>query len=228
MLSKLQEMEQALHESFSHDIVDPVERKKSRFYVRWLDHEVLRVNWHNFAQIAPGVYRSNHPTRERFEAYAAMGISTILNLRGRSHHAYYRFEVETCRDLGLKLVDVKMSARSAPSRKTLLKLVKTFETIEEPYLIHCKSGADRTGLAAAIYALAIEGRSIEEAKKALSLRFLHIKSSKTGVLDYVLHLYEKRQLDGPIGFVDWLEREYDKDEVTKGFARLSIFGRLGL
>ena len=80
---KLKDMQRKSRARYSHDIVDPVERKKSQYYHDWVDHGILRYRWHNFAEIAPGMYRSNHPNHERFVAYRDLGIKTVLNLRGR-------------------------------------------------------------------------------------------------------------------------------------------------
>ena len=34
--------------NYSHNIEDPEERQKSLYYTRWIDHEILRIYWHNF------------------------------------------------------------------------------------------------------------------------------------------------------------------------------------
>jgi hypothetical protein len=44
----------------------------------------------------------------------------------------------------------------------------------KPILIHCKSGADRTGLIAALYQYVQEGRSAEEAASQLSIVYGHL------------------------------------------------------
>jgi protein tyrosine/serine phosphatase len=215
-------------EKYSHDIFDFEERRKSRFYTLWIDHEVLRIYWHNFAKIAPDVYRSNHPTRARFEKYAAMGIKTVLNLRGATRHSHYKFEAETCEALGLELVDIPLSARSAPPKMRLLEVVDVVSTIQKPFLMHCKSGADRTGLVAAIYLMSVEGQSVYEAKKQLSLSFLHLRFTKTGILDYIIFSYRKRLEKGYIEFREWVETEYDNAEITAGFLKTNLRERLAM
>lgn len=211
---------------YTHDIVDLEERRKSRFYTLWIDHEILRVYWHNFAMIAPGVYRSNHPTNARLEAYAAMGIKSVINLRGATRHSHYNFEVESCKALGIKLIDIPLSARSAPTKMRLLEVVDRLSSQKKPFLIHCKSGADRTGLVAAIYLICVEGKSAKEARKQLSLRYLHLAITKTGILDYVIWSYIKRNEIGGIDFRDWVETEYNASEITHGFAKATLWKRL--
>ncbi len=214
---RLHDWERSLRDRYSHDISDPTERKRSAFYVRWFDHGILRVLWTNHAEVAPGVWRSNHPDHERLALLAAEGFRTVVNLRGGLSLAHHRFEEESCKALGMTLVDVPMSARSAPERGTLLDLIRVMGSVEKPVLLHCKSGADRTGLAMAIYLLHYTGAPLSVARKQLSPRFLHLSASKTGILDYVLDMYEARQAKGPISFVDWVAQEYDPRDAAAGF-----------
>ncbi|WP_090203543.1 tyrosine-protein phosphatase [Yoonia litorea] len=214
----MEQKERDLRLSFGQDITDPVERRKSARHVFWLDHGVLRKLWNNFAEVAPGVYRSNHPDHKRFARYKAMGIKTILNLRGVQKQPHYLFTEESCRLLGLDLVTVKFSARQAPHRERLLELFEVFETIEKPFLIHCKSGADRTGLVAALYLLVVEGAPLEVAMRQLSFRYLHIRRTATGILDHFFEVYALRNAKEPIGIVDWIKTEYDRDALTESFA----------
>jgi len=224
----LKSLEKKHRDRFSHDIVDPKERKKSAWYVRWVDHEILRIYWHNFAQIAPDVYRSNHPTRERFEKYAQFGIKTIVNLRGENRFAHFKFEVEACHDLELELINISLSARKAATRERMLELVDLLTNISPPFLLHCKSGADRTGLASAMYLMLVHGVPVEQAKRQLTIRHVHLNFTQTGILDYIIWLYQKRQNQGSIGFRDWIEFEYDPVQISADFEKLSFLKRVWL
>lgn len=214
----LDRKERAWRASFGHDITDPRERKRSQWHMRWLDHGVLRTFWHNFDQVAEGVYRSNHPDHKRFAAYADMGIRAVLNLRGVVQQPHYLFEVESCENLGLDLITVPMSARTAPQAETLLLLIETFKTIPRPFMMHCKSGADRTGLAAALYLMVQEDQPVDIARKQLSLRYVHLRRTATGILDHFLDTYAARHAQAPVDIVTWIETEYDPAALTHSFA----------
>ena len=54
----------------------------------------------------------------------------------------------------------------------------------------------------------------------LSLKYLHIKRSKTGVLDHLLDVYEARQAETGISFEDWVRDEYDDLAVQAEFERI--------
>ena len=218
LFQTLDEKERAYRKSFGRDITDPVERKRSLWHMRWLDHGILRIWWHNFDEFAPGAYRSNQPDHMRFTAYAERGIKTVLNLRGEQKQPHYLFEAESAETLGLTLISVHMSARRAPKRKILLRLLEVFETIERPFLLHCKSGADRTGLAAALYLMVQEGQPLSVARRQLSLRYIHLRRTDTGILDHFLDVYEARNTQSPIGIAEWIRDEYDAEALKKSFA----------
>ncbi len=209
VIKRITDWERALRASYNTDLSTPENRRRARIYNLWFDHEILRTLWTNFFEIAPGVFRSNHPTYKRFEKMKAAGINTVLNLRGDYPSAHYHTEVETCRALGLSLVSISLQARHAPPAEDLLALIDTFRSIDKPFVMHCKSGADRAGLASAIYLLVIEGAPMPVARRQLGLRYLHVRQSKTGILDHILDVYEARNARDPISFEDWLRTEYD-------------------
>lgn len=205
------------------DLTNPEHRKLAEHHFRWADHAVLRTYWTNFAEIAPDVYRSNQPDPARWDAYAAMGIKSVVNLRGAARKSpYFLFEEECTERLGMTRYDISFGARAAPTVKALLRLLDIFRQIEKPFLLHCKSGADRAGLASAIYLHAIAGRPISEARKMLSVRFLHLKFTKTGILDLFLSQYEARHIATGIGFEDWVRTEYDPEALRSAFAKRRI------
>lgn len=164
--------------------------------------------------IAPDVWRSNHPTPRRFDRLAAMGIRTIVSLRGSGTAPWALLEQEACARLGISLETVALQSRAAPPKAELQKLIALFRRVEKPLLIHCKSGADRAGLASAIYLLVIEQRPLAQARRMLSWRYIHLRWTKTGVLDLLLDTY---QASGEPDFERWLEHDYDAAALQAAF-----------
>ncbi len=217
---RLKAWQQQLSERIGTDIAAPEARRAAQLHYNMVDHGWLRVLWRNFHRLGPGVYRSNQPSADQLRAiHAKVGLKSVLNLRGAGRHSFYLFETEVCRDLGIRLVDLDLSAIRAPNPAQLHHLVQQLQELERPLLIHCKSGADRTGLAAALYLLLVEKRSIAEAKAQLSLRYVHMARSAAGIQDHLLRLYEQEFLRSGIGFLDWVDRDYDPVKVTQSFAR---------
>lgn len=200
----------------------PKNRRKARFYNRWLDHAVLRVWWTNMEQIAPGVWRGNHPPPHRFRDLPGLGIKTVISLRGASDTPFHREEVALCKELGLAFHTISLSARGAPKRASVLQLIDAFETVERPLFFHCKSGADRAGLASAIYLMTQEGVDPQQALRMMSTRYLHLKRTKTGVLDRFLMVYIARNRAAPIPFRDWVTQEYNAKQLKADFDRYGL------
>ena len=98
-----------------------------------------------------------------------------------------------------------------------LRALTAFKTLPKPLLFHCKSGADRAGFTAAMYLMVCEGRPVADAKKQLGLRYIHLDFTATGVLDYILAVYEARVEQHPIDFEDWIRREYHQKLLQQGF-----------
>lgn len=194
-------------------------RRAAWWHFQLMDHAFLRGIWTNLDQIAPSVWRANQPSPRRLEIYQRqLGLKSVVNLRGGSQQGFYLFEAEVCKKLGLTLHDVTFSARRAPKKAALLAVFDLFATLQKPVLIHCKSGADRTGLISALYLLDVEKRPLAEAKRQLSFRYLHLKSTETGIMDHFLTLYEAESNGRSIR--DWVIQDYDPARLKASFATL--------
>ena len=99
----------------------------------------------------------------------------ILSLRWQFDGAFHALERDACERHDVMLTFVPLGAREAPKARRILDLLNTFQEIDRPFLMHCKTGADRASLASAIYLIAIEGKSLAEARKMFSIRFIHFK-----------------------------------------------------
>ena len=215
--NRLHETERDFSRSFGKDISTPAARRQAKWHFYLSDHGFLRGLWTNFFPIAPNVWRSNQPSPARLRRYKRMGIRSILNLRGEDTFSFYLFERETCEELGLKLIDLKIYARHLVSREQFMKLFDVFDRIEKPFVLHCKSGADRAGIVSALWLLDQEGATIAHAKSMLSLKYAHLKHTKTGLMDHVLDCYEADSDGGKIPVREWFATWYDNEKLTASF-----------
>lgn len=215
--ARLDAAERRFRRSWGRDISTPAARRWAQLHYHLFDHAFLRVFWTNFWPVAPGVWRSNQPTAARFGKYKAMGIRTVVNLRGEDKFAHYLFEKETCAALGLTLVDVKLWARTAAPRKRIVAVIDALRAAEKPMVFHCKSGADRAGFVAAMYQMVFEGVPVAEARKQLGLKYVHLEFTKTGVQGYILDTFAARRQLAEIGFEEWIRNEYTSKVIQQGF-----------
>ena len=180
-------------------------RLRTYLHYLWNDHAYLRVGFQNAHWITPELVRTNQPWPFQLKWWKARGIKTIINLRGGFDGSFYALEKHACDQLGIKMVDFVVTSREVPSRARVLGAKKLFEEIEYPALLHCKSGADRAGIMSVLYMHFRRGRPIREALDQLSLRYLHMKAGKTGVLDYVFERYLAEGETAGMSFLEWVE-----------------------
>jgi len=210
-----------------YDLTTPAGRRAALANSLIADHAVLRQGWRNWGVVSPGrLYRSNHPSPWQLrDAARRFGIRTVVNLRGerRDCGSDALSRAEAAR-LGLTHLDAPFESRGAPHRDRLLRLAGLFASMREPALIHCKSGADRTGLAAGAFLL-LEGGTSADALNQLHLRHGHVSASRTGILDAFFRLYA-RQAEGRLAFLDWVRDEYDEDGLRAAFRSRAWADRL--
>jgi protein tyrosine/serine phosphatase len=183
----------------------------------FIDHAVFRLVWTNFAAVAPGrLYRCNHPTPRRLaRLMRRYGLRTLINLRGKTTSGADALSRDAAARLGLDFVDMSLESRGAPQRDRILRLHAIYRDMRAPALLHCKSGADRAGLAAGLFVL-FEGGTARDALRQLSWRFGHIRQAKTGILD-AFFLHYQRDGEGRKPFLDWVREDYDEAALRRNF-----------
>lgn len=178
------------------------------------DHGFLRLCYRNRHRVSERLWRSAQPTPGDLKDLKERGLKSVVCVRGGRAFGSWPLEKEACERLQLDLHKVAIRARQAPRKQDLLELVDLLSSLSYPALIHCKSGADRTGFVVAVYLIAIEGRPVDEALEQLSLRFGHLRNSRAGVLRRVVEAYGRDRGAGGTDFRTWVERRYDPDEIA--------------
>jgi protein tyrosine phosphatase (PTP) superfamily phosphohydrolase (DUF442 family) len=182
-----------------------------------VDHGFVRIIYPNEHKVDDQLWRSAQPNPSDIEHFARQGVRTVVNLRGGREHGAWPLQKEACEAHGLALEEITLRSREAPDREMLLSLPAFFAGLRYPALAHCKSGADRAGLFAALYLLVHLGASAAEAKQQLSWRYGHARMAPTGVLDVFLETYEREGEARGIGFIDWVRDHYDPAAVKAAF-----------
>lgn len=179
------------------------------------DHGFLRVFWTHEYEIAPGVWRSNQPSPRRIEAWAARGIKSVLLLRGKGPDTpLAMLEREACNDHGLTLHQMPISGGALLRKDRLTNLLNCFKIATKPFVIHCKSGIDRTGLAAFLYLVAETDTAPQIARSQLSFKYLHLNGKRHGILDFMADAYLAAHRASGISLSDWIDTAYDPARLT--------------
>lgn len=142
----------------------------------------------NFHVVEEGVlYRSAQLSGDDFQdKIRANGIRTIINLRGEnSNEQWYVDEMKAMVSTGARHIDFPISANKDLTDTEIDHLTVLLRDAPRPVLVHCEGGADRSGLASAIYRFVIAKRPLSEAGSQLSFRYGHFPwlGSKTAAMD---------------------------------------------
>lgn len=202
-------------------MLHPPSHHPRRGFYDWIDliindHGFLRLFWHNRHEFSPDMWRSNQPAPQDIRKAKNLGIKTIVNLRGARDDGGWRLEKEACDRYGIILRDFTIRSRDIPSKDTINAAYELFKSAEKPILYHCKSGADRAGIMAALYLLLMKNASSYDALAMLSWRFLHVRQAKTGILDAFIDAYRVAEANG-VDFLTWVNTEMDASAIKENF-----------
>ncbi|MDA8214188.1 MAG: dual specificity protein phosphatase family protein [Nitrospiraceae bacterium] len=140
----------------------------------------------NFHPITPGeAYRSAQLDRDELEYYIKKyNIRSILNLRGENpDKSWYKEEMEISKEQNVKHYDIALAASRELTNEEVQKLMGIFKSSPRPILIHCQGGADRSGLAAAMWKVIVDKEPKSEAGKQLSILYGHLPMGKATAMD---------------------------------------------
>ncbi len=201
------------------DLTTPMGRFKTYLNLLWQDHAYLRLAFQNAHWVSPDLIRTNQPWPFQLKWWAQSGVKTVINLRGGGYPtSFYLLEKEACAKYGLTLVDFAVASREAPSAAQVAGLIALFDRIEYPAIMHCKSGADRAGIASVLYAHHRLGQPLRQALSQLSLRTLHVKQGAVGVLGYTFQRYFTEGEPKGLSFLEWTQTpEYNPKQIRADF-----------
>jgi protein tyrosine/serine phosphatase len=111
----------------------------------------------NLHRVSDTLYRSAQPSAEGMNNLKTMGIKTVLNLR--SFHS----DRKEIGDTGLAYEHIYMKAWHPEEKEAVRFLQIVTNPGRVPVIVHCQHGADRTGAMCALYRVAVQGWSKEEA-----------------------------------------------------------------
>lgn len=157
----------------------------------------------NFHVVDEGkFYRMAQPTPEELEeAVKKYGIKTVINLRGhQTGEWWYDDEKAALEKLGVTQVDIGFSTEHLQFKHDWVKYLDTLKAGQGPFLVHCRSGADRTSEASAVYAIEYMGLDKETAiERHMGIDKLHLTLAHPAKRGFV------RNYKGE----EWLRASYD-------------------
>lgn len=102
----------------------------------------------NFGQMDERFFRGSRPNDDDYQALAALGVKTIIDLTDNS----MEYEKPAVEAAGLRYVNIPMVDKSYPSMDQINEFLKV---VDDPatgkFFVHCAGGRHRTGVVGAVY-----------------------------------------------------------------------------
>ncbi len=167
----------------------------------------------NFHQVFPNqFYRSAQlPAKTLERLVKRYHIRSVINLRGPHPQAsWYQGEIKVSAAENLHHYNLTPPAHGLPTYAELKKIVKTLQVAPHPILVHCRQGADRTGLVSAIEVILAGNASMDSVKTQISWKYGVVSPHTVGyqvMTNYFQWLTQQKLALSKASFLQWLDSD---------------------
>jgi tyrosine-protein phosphatase SIW14 len=148
----------------------------------------------NLHKVSDNLYRGAQPDDEGIQELKKLGIKTVVNLRSDQS------DEKMLKDSGIAYKAIPMSAADPKNEDviTFLKIITDSNNI--PVFVHCRYGADRTGMMCAVYRIFVQGWSKQDAVEEMTKGGYGFHSIWLNLADFIskLNVDEIKQKAGLI------------------------------
>jgi uncharacterized protein (TIGR01244 family) len=168
----------------------------------------------NFHQVNEHLYRGAQPLTGGMKEVAALGIKTVINLRGEDEGT--RAEESEAKAAGLRYFSVSLPGFGRPKDEQVERVLALINDSQNwPVFVHCHHGEDRTGTIIAVYRITHDGWTSEQAKK--EAKRYGMSRFQFAMKDYIGDYYKR-----------WLQRPAQpQQQPSRAVSFLTTWGQLG-
>ena len=146
----------------------------------------------NFCVVDGSIFRGEQPGRKDYEALARLGVKTVVDLRLEARPT----SRELAEAAGLRYVNIPIDDHKQPTDAD----VTTFmQTLEDPangvVYVHCAGGRHRTGSMIAVYRMAKDGWTLDQAYDEMLKYDFYTSNGHGGFKTFVEDYYQRMQAD---------------------------------
>ena len=136
----------------------------------------------NLFQVSSNLFRGAQPTHAGMLQLKAMGVKTVLSLRGMHD------DDELVEGTSLAKLRIRFHTWH-PEEEDMLRFLRVVTNPERlPVFVHCKRGIDRTGTMAAIYRMCVQGWPKGEAIREMTQGGFGYDDMFPNLVDYLRNL----------------------------------------
>jgi tyrosine-protein phosphatase SIW14 len=136
----------------------------------------------NLHKVSDDLYRGAQPTAEGMRQLEKLGVRTVINLRS------FRSDRREIKGTGLAYEHISMTTWSADDKEVVRFLKIVTDEERTPVFVHCRRGADRTGVMCAVYRIVVQGWSKAEAIEEMTKGGFGFYPGWKSLIEYVSKL----------------------------------------
>jgi protein-tyrosine phosphatase len=126
----------------------------------------------NFGQVTPRLYRGAQPAEKGFELLRMMGVDIIVDFRNEKDLIERERQAVEARHISF--VSIPWSPFHDPTTEQVRQFFQILrEHPDKRIFVHCEAGADRAGTMVALYRIAAQGWTVEDAVREMKAYHLH-------------------------------------------------------
>jgi uncharacterized protein (TIGR01244 family) len=131
------------------------------------------IDTYNFHKVDNKYYRGGQPDNDDYQAFAVLGVKTIINLRNAEKEDITKHE-QIAKRFGMNYVSIPMKASQPPTYEQIAYFFKLLDNPRNlPVYVHCWQGKDRTGIMTALYRVRNYGWDFDQAYTEMKEKGYH-------------------------------------------------------
>jgi len=164
------------------------------------------ITINNFHLVDDTLMRGSKPNKEQLQELKSNGVKTIIsfctncNPLNPNQKPSMPTEAKWANNLGMNFYWLPFRSDENPPDeyvKTFFNIVKNAKSKGEKVFIHCRYGADRTGLFSALYRIKENKAKLPDVFKEL-MAYGHDATENPNIIQYILAFKEKQTFSGKI------------------------------
>lgn len=142
----------------------------------------------NFGVVDGHIYRGAKPGKSGYGELASIGIRTVIDLRGEAKDS----DRQLAEAAGLQYVSIPMENRGTPTDQESAAFLGAINAAgNDKVYVHCAGGRHRTGSMIAVYRMAKDGWTIDQAYDEMLKYDFYTSGGHEGYKTYVEDYYRR-------------------------------------